>query len=124
MEENSEKRILIVDDDEFILDLLQKVLKKAGYLTKAVDSGAEAIITMLDGDYDLFIFDLNMEIIDGFQLSYKVRKSTKYRETPILMLTGDRSKESVERGQSMGINAWATKPISKLVLLDAVKKLL
>lgn len=118
------KRILLVDDDKFVLSLTEKVLSNANYDVTTATSAAEAIRLSMETTFDLFIFDLNMENIDGFNLADKVRRSALYSQTPIMMLTGEKSKDSMTKGKSLGVSAWATKPIDKTTLLSTVEKLL
>lgn len=86
------KKILIVDDSPFFINVLQDLLSKEGFLVSVANSGAAAIELLtaaeISGRYDLIITDLVMPGLSGFDLSLFVRqKNRESKFTPVIMLT-------------------------------------
>jgi len=112
-------KILAVDDDEFILELLQAAMTAAGYPDLAVaTSGAEAldIISNATTPFDCFLFDIQMPEMDGIELCARVRKMEQYRKAPILMITAMSEREYVDRAFAAGATDYVTKPFDVLEL--------
>lgn len=106
-------RILAVDDDPFILSLVEMISINAGLpnIVKA-QSGEQALklLTNPKLTFDYLLFDLRMLGLDGVDLCYRVRQIPRYRLTPITMLTGMRDAENMSAAFQAGANDYATKP--------------
>ncbi|MEQ6250219.1 response regulator [Sulfitobacter sp. HNIBRBA3233] len=108
-------QLLLVDDDPMILDLLPRVLERQGYPeVKAVSSGASALeaLNARNNEFDLLILDISMPVMDGITLCKKIRKLSRYRDVPIVMLTANSDLSSVERAFAAGANDYITKPFA------------
>ena len=106
-------RILAVDDEEFILELLPKILDKIGIQDVTVAASAAAAIEILDNaelPFDCLILDIRMPEMDGIELCKIVRKMPAYFKTPIIMLTAMSEKSFIERAFAAGATDYATKP--------------
>jgi len=112
-------KILAVDDDEFILELLEAAMASAGYpdMTTA-SSGAEAlnIVANTTEPFDCFLFDIQMPEMDGIELCTHIRQIETYRKTPILMITAMSEREYVDRAFAAGATDYVTKPFDVLEL--------
>ncbi len=110
---NGGMRILAVDDDPFILDLVQTIASTTG-ITDIVtaQSGAEALTLLADPtmDFDYMLLDIRMPGIDGIDLCRKVREIARYRDTPITMLTAMRDVANMGEAFRAGADDYATKP--------------
>ncbi|MCX7560204.1 response regulator [Sulfitobacter sp. F26204] len=107
-------KILAVDDDPIILELLTQFVSAVGEheLTTAT-SGAEAIEIVSAGrgnEFDCFLFDIQMPHMDGIALTQSIRSSTRYADTPILMLTAMSDKRYVDAAFAAGATDYVTKP--------------
>ena len=106
-------RILAVDDDPFILSLVEMISINAGLpnIVKA-QSGEQALKLLTDPNltFDYLLFDVRMPGLDGVDLCYRVRQIPRYRKTPITMLTGMRDAENMSAAFQAGANDYATKP--------------
>ncbi|WP_170311848.1 response regulator [Sulfitobacter sabulilitoris] len=106
-------KILAVDDDQFILELVPTLLGAAGYddIT-TVSSGAEALaaIRRAETDFDCLLFDIQMPGMDGIELCAQVRRMRAYRRVPIIMLTAMAEKDFIERAFAAGATDYITKP--------------
>lgn len=115
------ERVLIVEDDPDILEMLSSWLSEAGYKTVEAQDGMEAIDKFTDGQYDLVLLDLMLPKIDGFGVCEWIRK---HSSVPIIMLTAlDGEKEQL-RGYDLKIDDYVTKPFSMPVLLRKISAIL
>ena len=83
----SKEKILVVDDEEDILELVRYNLAREGYMVSCATSGEEALKASLSEPVDLIILDLMLPGIDGLEVARRLRENSATRETPIVMLT-------------------------------------
>ncbi len=114
----NEKKILIVDDEKPIVDILDFNLTKEGFQTTAVYDGEEAIRVALELKPDLILLDLMLPKIDGFNVCKELRK---HLTCPIIMLTA--KEEVVDKiiGLELGADDYMTKPFSIREVIARVK---
>lgn len=106
-------RILAVDDDPFIRDLLPVVFKDAQFPDITIaSSGAEAlhILNTAPRPFECLLLDIQMPVMDGITLCTHIRQLRSYRDTPIIMLTANTDLDSIEGAFSAGANDYVTKP--------------
>lgn len=106
-------RILAVDDDPFVLELVPKIAANAGFEdVTTVSSGAEALALLAKSDqtFDCLLLDIKMPEMDGIALCRKVRETADYHVTPIIMLTAMRDLTSMGDAFQAGASDYATKP--------------
>jgi two-component system alkaline phosphatase synthesis response regulator PhoP len=117
-------KILLVDDEEDILELLQYNLRREGFQTVLAYDGVEGLEQAEAEQPDLIILDVMMPRLDGLEVCRRLRQHAHLRQTPILMLTARSEEEDMVRGLDYGADIYLTKPISVPVLLSQVKALL
>lgn len=115
------KRILIVEDDPDILEMLNSWLSEAGYSTTMAEDGMEAIDLFPQSQYDLVLLDLMLPKIDGFGVCEWIRKRSSL---PIVMLTALDGEAEQLRGYELRIDDYVTKPFSMPVLLHKISAIL
>ncbi|MEE0779495.1 MAG: response regulator transcription factor [Massilimicrobiota sp.] len=114
-------KILIVDDEEHIRELIRFYLDKEGFSVVQAASGEEAL-HLLENEYiDLAIVDIMMPVMDGFQL---VEEMKEMKDIPVIMLTAKSQSADKLRGFSLGIDDYVTKPFDLDELLARVKTIL
>jgi two-component system, OmpR family, response regulator VicR len=113
-----EKKILVVDDEKPIADILQFNLKKEGYVVYCAYDGNEAIQLVEEIQPDLILLDIMLPLLDGMEVCREVRK--KY-EMPIIMLTAKDSEIDKVLGLELGADDYVTKPFSTRELIARVK---
>lgn len=113
-----EKKILVVDDEKPIADILQFNLKKEGYTVFCAYDGNQAIEMVEEINPDLLLLDIMLPNKDGMEVCREVRK--KY-EMPIIMLTAKDSEIDKVLGLELGADDYVTKPFSTRELLARVK---
>ena len=121
MEENTEKeikKILIVDDEQAIIDVLVYNLKKEGYETLEATDGVTAVNMALEQKPDLMLLDIMLPKLDGLSVCKGVKN---YLNIPILMLTAKDSEIDKIVGLELGADDYITKPFSVRELMARVK---
>jgi DNA-binding response OmpR family regulator len=116
------KKILIVDDEEDLCEILQYNLDNEGYDTDVVHSAEEAI-KMPIHDYDLLLLDVMMGPMSGFKLADKLRKEFN-NNVPIIFLTARDTENDILTGFSLGADDYIAKPFSVNELTARVKAVL
>jgi DNA-binding response OmpR family regulator len=109
-------RVLVVDDDEHVRDLLATVVDLAGYGVDSVESAEEAIERLRGGSYDLLIVDKNLPGADGVDLIGQVRAEAI--DTPAMLVTGYASTETVSRALGHGAIDYISKPFDDVTHLQ------
>jgi two-component system, OmpR family, alkaline phosphatase synthesis response regulator PhoP len=116
------KRILIVDDEEDLCEILQYNLSNEGYKTEIAHSAEEALKKSL-ANFDLLMLDVMMGQISGFKLADKLRKEMD-NNVPVIFLTAKDSENDILTGFSLGADDYITKPFSVNELTARVKAVL
>ena len=114
-----DKRILIVEDEENIVDILAFNLKREGYETLEAMDGAAGLELALERDPDLILLDLMLPKMDGFEVCRRIREAG--RTTPVIMLTAREEETDKVLGLELGADDYITKPFSMRELLARVK---
>jgi len=120
--EAKNKRILIVDDEEDLCEILQYNLGNAGYQTEVAHSAEEAIKRSLD-NFDLLLLDVMMGPMSGFKFADKLRKELNIN-VPIIFLTAKDTENDILTGFSLGADDYLAKPFSINELTARVKAVL
>jgi len=116
------KRILIVDDEEDLCEILQYNLGNAGYQTEVAHSAEDALQLSL-GNYDLILLDVMMGPMSGFKLADKMRKEMNLN-VPVIFLTAKDTENDILTGFSLGADDYIAKPFSVNELTARVKAVL
>jgi len=115
------EKILVIDDEKDILELIDYNLTKNGYRVKTATSGEDALELVKENDYDLIILDLMLPGVDGFDIC-KIIKADKQKENiPIIMVTAKADEADKVAGLEIGADHYVTKPFSPRELLAIVK---
>ncbi|ARI78631.1 response regulator transcription factor [Halobacillus mangrovi] len=114
-------RILLVDDEQRMLDLLKLYLSPHGFTCDQALSGIEALDKLNDHSYDLVLLDVMMKDIDGFETCRQMRKVTTI---PIIMVTAKDQKQDILQGLHIGADDYITKPFDEDILIARIEALL
>ena len=115
----NQNRLLIVEDDENLGQILKEYLEIKGFSTYLARDGEEGLTTFNQQDFDLCILDIMMPKKDGFTLAREIRLLNK--EIPIIFLTAKSMKEDTIEGFKIGADDYITKPFSMEELLLRIK---
>jgi len=117
-------KILIVDDEKDLLEMLSMNLSAAGYVVRTAGGGAEAMSIIRTDRPDLVLLDVMMEDISGIKLVGKLKNTPETADIPVIMLTARDSETDMIVGLSMGADDYVTKPFSTAVLVARIEAVL
>lgn len=118
------KKILLVDDEPYIVLLLETRLKSEGYEVTSAGDGLAALERAKKEMPDLMILDLMLPKMDGYKVCGLLKKDARYARIPILMFTARAQEEDRKLGGEMGADAYLTKPFEPQALMAKVHELL
>lgn len=117
------KKILCIDDSSTIRMLVKKTLDPLGYEIIEADDGTTGVAASQKTAVELFIIDVNMPQMNGFECVENIKKNPAYAKTPIVFLTTESSAEKKEIGKKLGVSGWMVKPFEPEGLVKIVKML-
>ncbi|HMS85995.1 MAG TPA: response regulator transcription factor [Nitrospira sp.] len=118
------KKILIIEDEQDIVQLVQHYLQKEGFRSVTATSGIEAVKKVKEEKPDLIILDLMLPELDGLEVCKRVRSNPDTALLPIIMLTAKAEESDTIVGLELGADDYVTKPFSPKALIARVKALL
>jgi DNA-binding response OmpR family regulator len=110
--------ILVVDDDEYVRQLLQRILEGAGYSVVTAANGRDGLDKLPDSDASLVLLDIRMPELDGVGTLEGIRKQS---DIPVIMITGVREATMVRDTLGLGANDYVVKPFQTGELLARIK---
>ena len=121
---DSKSRILVVDDEEDVTELLCYHLEKEGFTVKAINEPAMILGAGRDFTPDLFILDIMMPGIDGIQICRMIRADSKLKDVPVVFLTAKSEDDDKILGWETGADDYICKPFNIKELILRIKALL
>jgi len=118
----SSYRLLVVEDEEVLRDILVESLTVLAPNLKAVTNGAEALEILKKESFDAIISDINMPVMTGLELLAEIRKLGI--ETPFVFLSAFGDKDNIQKALQLGANNFIDKPFSTQMLLDIMSNAL
>lgn len=115
------KRILIVDDEFGIADIVAEILSEHGYTTSIAINGKLALESMLENRPDLVLLDVMMPVLDGLGTLLAMRKDANLATVPVAMMTA--LPEALPKDRSL-FQAWLSKPFSEQQLFEVIARLI
>jgi len=116
--------VLLVDDDDIVAAVVRGALEGRGLVVKRSRDGAEALEMAGDEQVGIFLLDVNMPGMDGFELLARLRAQPQYARVPVAMLTAAGDDASLERALALGADDYLVKPVSSYELIARVQQLL
>ena len=113
--------VLVVDDSASVRKLIELTLRREGFSVISATSGIGALATLADTAPDVILLDVMLLELDGLQLCRVIRNHPKYKDTPIVMLSGRESESDRAAGLEAGVDAYLTKPFQPQVLVATVR---
>jgi DNA-binding response OmpR family regulator len=121
---DASRRILIIDDDQALQNLVVMMLNRVGLQAWVADTAVEGMEILRTEDFGLLILDLMLPDIDGFEVLGRLRKDQRYEQMPILILSARAETEAISRGFDLGADGYLTKPYLPNSLTERVRTLL
>ena len=116
--EQRKKRILIVEDERDIAEILKYNVEKQGFEAEVAGDGEKGLALGLSGTFDLILLDVMLPKVDGFEICRRIRSRL---ETPIIMLTAREEENDKILGLDLGADDYMTKPFSLGELISRIK---
>ena len=120
----AQEKILIVEDEEDVLELIRYTLENDGYLTESAITGREALKKAKSGVPDVIVLDLMLPELDGLDVCRLLKADAETAAIPVMMLTAKGTEADIVAGLEIGADDYITKPFSPRVLLARVKAVL
>jgi two-component system, OmpR family, alkaline phosphatase synthesis response regulator PhoP len=117
----SRERILVVDDEEDLLELVNYNLSREGYRVDTVGTGEAALASARKNLPDLIVLDLLLPNVDGLEVCRLLKSDPQTKAIPIIMLTAKSEESDMVTGLELGADDYMTKPFSPRVLLARIK---
>jgi DNA-binding response OmpR family regulator len=119
----SKTKVLVIEDDRSLTEVLSYNLKAAGYEAIVATDGQDGLLKAQTKSPDLVILDLMLPVIDGLDVCRRLRAGSSTKDLPIIMLTAKAEESDELIGFSLGADDYVTKPFSVKVLLERLKAL-
>ena len=118
------RKILVVDDERYILHILDFSLGSEGYEVITAGDGEQAVERTKSEKPDLIVMDIMMPKMDGFEACKLIKSDPDTREIPVIMLTAKGREIDKNRGMEAGADEYLTKPFSPAKLIERVHSVL
>ena len=122
--DKSVSRILLVEDEKEISELLSTFLEKNGFEVVACQDGDSALENFKNEKFSLIMLDLMLPGKDGYEILREIRSQEKAAHTPVILLSALAQKTEIEKGLKAGADFYITKPYENKFLLEQIKRLL
>lgn len=120
--EKSGRHILVAEDNLTNQLVIKEILERAGYTVTLVDNGADAFNSLLEGNFEAAVFDLQMPKMTGLEAAVRYRDTLNGKGIPIIILSANTAEEALEKEEIPGIDAYLTKPVNARHLLDSINE--
>ena len=116
------KRILVVDDSASVRRTVRDTLEQAGFVVVEAENGERALRVLGEREpIDLLLVDVNMPVMDGYEVVRRTRAMSRYASMPIFIMTTEAGTKAVKEGKAAGANAWLLKPMKPDLLAKGVR---
>lgn len=103
------KKILLVEDEELIIDLLTKKLEREGYQVSIAKDGEEGLSMMKDAKPDLILLDIVMPKMGGFEVMEEMQKDEEFKKIPVIVISNSGQPVELDRAKKLGAKDWLIK---------------
>jgi len=117
------KRVLIVEDDPAIIELLRFLLEQEGLEVEVARDGLEALDRMVTWSPDLVLLDLRLPKLEGMDVLWEIRQNPKWNNTPVVIISVDSSPQTMLQGWRLGVDSYFIKPFDPDELLRVVRRI-
>jgi len=118
------KKILVVDDDPYILMSLEFLMKKNGFDVMVARNGTEALEIVEKQVPDIVLLDIMMPDVDGYAICKHIKSSKKLKEAKVVFMSAKSKETDIQKGYDLGASLYVTKPFSTRQLLKQVQDLI
>lgn len=115
------RTVLIVDDSEFVRNYHSAILRDAEFQVITAGDGIEGLERLFTNRCDLVLTDINMQRMDGYEFTRRVRAEKQYQQLPIVIVSTEGKANDRKKGFEAGANLYLVKPCSPEVMLEMLK---
>lgn len=119
------KKILIIEDDPFLSEMYCKKLKRLGFESRVAVNGKEGLEIVRQDRPDLILLDIVLPQVDGYEVLKRLKEDKELRKIPVIFLTNLGQKDEVEKGVSLGADAYIIKAhFTPTAVVNKIKEVL
>jgi two-component system cell cycle response regulator DivK len=118
------KRVLVVEDQEDNRQILRDLLVSVGYEMIEAQNGEEALIAAQTQSPDLILMDIQLPVLDGYEVTRRIKAQADLRHIPIVVVTSYALSGDEEKARAAGCDAYVAKPYSTRKLLEVINRYL
>ena len=119
------KKVLLVEDDPFLVDIYSTKFKEAGFDVSVAEDGAECLKKVAEETPDLLLLDVVLPNFNGWEILRKIKKDNKFKSIKVVVLSNLGEKEEVEKGMKLGATKYLVKAhYTPSEVVEEVKKIL
>ncbi|MCI0331097.1 MAG: response regulator [candidate division Zixibacteria bacterium] len=115
-----EPKVLVVDDEEMLRNLLARILEREGYSVSTADGGKQALASLEKSDFEIMVSDVKMPEMSGLELLKEARQ--KYPRMAVLMMTPFGDDYTVQQALGLGADGYVAKPFKSHDLISEVER--
>ncbi len=121
---NDRPLIACIDDSPQICKIMQQIMEKEGYRYVSVQQALQAVPTLIAANPDLIFLDIGMPVVNGYEICTQLRRVSKFKDIPIVILTGNDGIVDRVKAKMVGASAFLSKPLEVPKILGAIENLL
>ena len=118
------KKVLVVDDDPYILMSLEFLMKKNGYDVMVARNGTEALELVEKQMPNIVLLDIMMPDVDGYEICRHIKNSDKLKHTKVVFMSAKTKESDIQKGYDLGASLYIIKPFSTRELVKQIKELM
>ena len=118
------KRVLVVEDDAAIIELLRFLLEQEGLEVEVAQDGLEALDKMGVWSPDLVLLDLRLPKLEGMDVLWEMRQNPKWSNIPVIIISVDSSPQTMLQGWRLGVDSYFIKPFDPDELIRVVRRII
>jgi two-component system chemotaxis response regulator CheY len=118
---DTKKKILVVDDSEFVRSYHSYILEQAQFQVITAVDGSDGLEKLFSNSCDLVLTDINMANMDGYEFIRRVRADGKYESLPIIIVSTESESKDKMKGYSAGANLYIVKPCAPEMMVENVR---
>jgi DNA-binding response OmpR family regulator len=120
----AQKKVLVVDDDPYILMSLEFLMKKNGYDVMVARNGKEALDLVEQQLPDMVLLDIMMPDVDGYEICKYIKKAARLKHTKVVFMSAKTKEADIQKGYDLGAALYITKPFSTRELVKQINQLM
>ncbi len=118
------KKVLVVDDNPVSRELIREVLESPQHRILEAEDGEEALEKLLKEEPELVLLDIQLPVLDGYEVLRRIRGNSRFARLPVIALTAFAMREDREKALALGFDDYVTKPIDAAALRLRIRSLL